>query len=307
MKKLNPLHIVFMLLLSSVLSYAQQLPQFSQYLYNTIAINPAYAGSREKMVINLLGRNQWVGVDGAPVTQTLSAHTSIPNTKFGVGLSIINDQLAFEKTTFIFTDLSYTVNLTDKYKLAFGVKVGASQYGLDDELLNDPQYAGDPFLNNLNFEWSPNFGAGLYFRSDYFYLGLSIPRIIDYGNRTGVDYTAIDRASYYLNGGYLMRLNNNIQFKPTFLVKYTNGAPITVDINANFLINDSLWVGGFYRFTEAVGFMANLKVNDNLSFGYAYDYLVSDLNPFSIGSHELVLNYELNFPRPKCNCPDLYN
>jgi type IX secretion system PorP/SprF family membrane protein len=307
MKKLNPLHIVFVLLLTSVFSYAQQLPQFSQYMYNTIAINPAYAGSREKMVINLLGRNQWVGIEGAPITQTLSAHTIIPNTNFGVGLSVINDKLAFENTTYVFTDLSYTVNLTDKYRLAFGVKLGASKYSLDNELLNDPQYNGDPFLNNLNFEWSPNFGAGLYFRSDYFYLGLSIPKIIDYGNRTNIDYVAIDRASYYFNGGYLMRLNNKVQFKPTFLVKYTNGAPMTVDINANFLLNETLWLGAFYRFTEAVGVMANLKVNDNLSFGYAYDYLVSDLNPYSSGSHELVLNYELNFPKPKCNCPDLYN
>ena len=122
------------------LSFGQQQAQFTQYMYNTISINPAYAGSREVMVINLLNRNQWVGVNGAPVTQTLSVHTSIPKTKLGVGLSVINDRLAYERTTYITTDVSYTIKLREDYQLAFGLKVGASKFTLDDEILNDPEY-----------------------------------------------------------------------------------------------------------------------------------------------------------------------
>jgi type IX secretion system PorP/SprF family membrane protein len=304
MKKLIQIILVLSL---PILGIAQQQPQFTQYMYNTISINPAYAGSREFMVINLLNRNQWVGVSGAPITQTLSVHTSIPSTKLGIGLSVINDELAYERTTYLATDVSYTIKLNEDYQLAFGLKVGASKYTLDNDILNDPEYNDDPFLDYLNYKWTPNIGAGVYFRAESIYFGLSAPRLVNYAENSNLEYISLDRISYYFNGGYLMDLNPQMKFKPTFLVKYTNGAPLSVDISASFLYREKLWLSGFYRFNESFGALANFKVSDSMSIGYSYDYIVTDLNPYTIGSHELILTYELPFPRPSCKCKDLYN
>ncbi|NNL15067.1 MAG: type IX secretion system membrane protein PorP/SprF [Flavobacteriaceae bacterium] len=304
-RKLISILILFLCLPS--LGLAQQLPQFTQYMYNTISINPAYAGSREIMVVNALNRNQWAGINGAPVTQTLSAHTSIPNTKFGVGLSFISDKLGFEKTTYAYADVSYTIRLNqyDAYKLAFGLKFGASKYDLDQDLLNDGTNASDPFLDLVNFKWSPNIGAGIYFRGESFYLGLSSPKLINY-KEDNIEYVSLDRVSYFFNGGYLLDVNKNLKFKPTFLLKYTEGAPVSMDLSTLFFINEKLWLGGSYRFFDSFGAIINFKIFDGLSMGYAYDYITTDLNSYSSGSHEFMLNYEFVFPKPKCKCKDLY-
>ena len=291
----------------SFLGIAQQQPQFTQYMYNTISINPAYAGSREIMVINVLNRNQWAGINGAPITQTLSAHTSIPNTNFGVGLSVISDKLGYEKSTYAYADVSYTIRLNkyDAYKLAFGLKFGASKYDLNQNLLNDGINSSDPFLDLVNFKWSPNLGAGIYFRGESFYLGLSSPKLINY-KKNNIEYVSLDRISYFFNGGYLLDVNKNLKFKPTFLLKYTDGAPVSMDLSTLFFINEKLWLGGSYRLFDSFGAIVNFKVFDGLSIGYAYDYITSDLNSYSSGSHEIMLNYEFVFPKPKCKCKDLY-
>lgn len=308
MKDLKLIWIQVMLMAMPCALFAQQLPQFSQYMYNTISINPAYAGSREIMVVNLLNRNQWVGVNGAPLTQTLSVHSSIPGTKLGVGLSVINDQLAYDKTTYVYSDVSYTLNITKDYYIAFGLKVGASRFSLSDEIYNDPEYSNDPYLQTLYQGWDPNFGLGVYFRGERFYVGLSSPKLINYEKRSDLDYIPIDRVSYYLNGGFLWDFNSsNLKFKPTFLVKYTNGAPVSVDLTGNVLLYDKLWLGLSYRLNDSFGAMANFNVAKGFSIGYAYDYITSDLNPFTSGSHEVILQYEFNFPEPRCKCLDLYN
>lgn len=298
---------ILILIFVPLFGKAQQLPQFTQYMYNTISINPAYAGSREIMVINVLNRNQWAGINGAPITQTLSAHTSIPSTNFGVGLSIIKDKLGYENTTYAYADVSYTITLNDfdEYKLAFGLKFGASKYNLDQNLLNEGINSSDPFLDLVNFKWSPNFGAGIYFRGESFYLGVSSPKLFNYKN-SSLEYVSLDRVSYFFNGGYLLDINSNLKFKPTFLVKYTDGAPMSMDISTLFFINEKLWLGGSYRLFDSFGAIINFKVFDGLSLGYAYDYITSDLSAFSSGSHEFMINYEFVFPKPKCKCKDLY-
>ena len=288
---------------------SQQRPQFTQYMYNSIAFNPAYAGSREYMVVNLLHRSQWLGIDGAPTTQTLSAHTLIPDLKnIGVGLSVVRDELGFESTTDAFVNLSYTIDLDSDqdHRLAFGVKAGATKYDLNEELLNDPAAAPDNFIDTVNFSWLPNAGVGLYFRGEYYYLGLSIPKIFTYeSNDTG--FVSFDRSSVFLNGGYLLEASKHLSFKPMFLIKYTDGAPLSFDLSAMFLINEKLWLGGSYRFTDSFGLIANFEVAERFSIGYSYDYITSNLGEFSSGSHELILAYMFDFPRPACKCKDLYN
>jgi type IX secretion system PorP/SprF family membrane protein len=307
MKKLKYTYIQFFLMVFPLLSLAQQYPQFSQYMYNTISINPAFAGSREILVMTLLNRNQWVGIDGAPVTQTFSAHSSIPFSQLGVGLSVVNDKLGYEKRTDAFADVSYRLDLDsyDEYKITFGLKAGFSKYAIDSELLNDPDNNIDPFLNNIDNQWHPNFGLGFYFRGESFYLGLSAPKL--FLNKNNSEYVSLDRMSYYFNGGYVMDLNNNLKFKPSFLIKYTEGAPMSFDISTMFFIYENLWLGGSYRFTEAVGAIVNFKLFEGFTVGYSYEYITSHLSAYTSGSHEIMLNYEFEFPSPRCTCKHLYN
>lgn len=295
-------YYLIILFLFPFFGVAQQLQQFSQYMYNTVAINPAYAGSRERLNITLLNRNQWVGLDGAPVTQTFSAHSSIPGTNLGVGLSFINDKLGYENSTYIFADVAYTINVNDDYRLSFGIKIGMSRYGLNADLLMDPSALGDQFLDKIFNRWKTNIGAGVYYRSDDWYIGLSAPRLINYENNTDIEYVAIDRVSSYLIGGYLYKFNPQLKFKPTFLLKYTNGAPISVDLTANFLINEKLWLGVAYRVTESFGILTSLQASDNLKFGYSYEINTTALSPYNSGSHEIFISYEFDFPKPRCNC-----
>ena len=170
---------IALLLLVSLPSFAQQLPQFTQYMFNTISINPAYAGSRETLSIVGLHRSQWVGLEGGPETQTLSIHTPMRNENVGLGLSFINDHLGYENFSYIYGDFSYTIQTGVNSKLAFGLKAGFTHYSLDEELLSDPSVVNDPFFNDISNRWSPNFGAGLYWHSNRWYLGFSAPRILN--------------------------------------------------------------------------------------------------------------------------------
>ena len=288
------------------LSDAQQLPQFTQYMYNTIAINPAYAGTRERLNVAFLNRNQWLGVNGAPVTQTLTADTSIPNTNLGVGLSIIHDKLGYERTSYIYSDLSYSITLKQDYRLSFGFKFGVSKYGIDPDLLMDPSAMGDQYLDKIFNKWKPNFGAGIYYRSKDWFLSFSSPRLLSYTNTTDIEYVALERVSYYLSGGYMLNFNPQLTFKPTFLIKYTNGAPVSVDLTANFLINEKLWLGMAYRVGDAIGGLFSLDATEDLKIGYAYEFNTTALNPYTSGSHEVFLIYQFDYPRSKCDCQNKF-
>jgi len=307
---IKQLLILSILFTVSFVVHSQQRPQFTQYMYNSIAYNPAYAGSRQSMVISLLHRSQWVSVEGAPTTQTLSAHTLIPTLKnVGVGVSFVRDELGFESTTDAFANFSYTIDLDEdqKYRLAFGIKAGATKYDLNNDLLNDPIAGPDNFLNTINFSWLPNIGVGLYFRGDSYYLGVSAPTLFTYSdNDTG--FTSFDRSSLFFNGGYLMEIRgSNLQFKPMFLIKYTDGAPLSADFSAFFYLNERLWLGGAYRLGDSFAGIVDFKITEKFTAGYSYDFITSGLGPFTTGSHEILLSYKFDFLRPVCKCKDLYN
>ena len=240
------------------------------------------------------------------MTQTLSADLAIPKSKVGVGLSLIHDKLGYENTTYLFTDASYSINLKFDYVFTFGVKAGISKYGLDSELLMDSDAVGDQYLDRVFNNWKPNFGFGVYLRNDDWFVGLSTPRIIDYKNNTDIEYASIERASYYLNGGYMLEFTPQLAFKPTVLVKYTNGAPISLDVTANFLFNEKLWLGAAYRLNDAMGGYVSLKATDNLMFGYAYEFNTSALRPYTSGSHEMFISFEFDFPKPRCDCENKF-
>ncbi|MBP2833904.1 type IX secretion system membrane protein PorP/SprF [Aquimarina sp. U1-2] len=292
--------ITVVALFISSLAFTQQLPQFTQYMFNTISINPAYAGSRETLSIVGLHRSQWTGIERGPQTQTLSAHAPLKNEKVGLGVSVIRDAVGFENYLFLYGDFSYTLNLSEQTKLALGVKAGATHYNLDQEFLNDPAVSEDPFFGNYANRWNPNIGAGLYLHSKMWYLGASAPRLLTIDNNrsetSGVDYVALERVGYYFTGGYVFNLGANTKLKPSTLVKVTNGAPLSVDLNANLLFFEKFWIGGSYRYNEdtsSVGAIADVQVTKQLRVGYAYEHFVSDLRPFLGATHEILLIYEI--------------
>jgi len=277
---------------TTVVSFAQQDAQFTQYMYNTINVNPAYAGSRGVMSIFGLHRTQWVGLDGAPVTNALSLNTPLNNSNLGIGVSFINDRIGPTVENTISADVSYTVKTSEDYKLSFGLKATANLFNLDISQLN-PADANDPTLKNFS-KFSPNIGAGVYWHSDKTYIGFSIPNFIQ-TNRYDDNEVAIfkERINYYLIAGHVFDLNSSIKFKPALLTKVVQGAPLQLDVSANFLFNQKLVLGLAYRWDAAVSALAGFQITDGLYLGYGYDLETTRLRHYNSGSHEIFLRYEL--------------
>ena len=304
--KLIKHYIVAFALFSCTVGIAQQLPQFTQYMYNTISINPAYAGSREALSIVGLHRSQWVGFKGGPITQTLSIHTPLRNDRIGLGLSFINDDLGPQNFSYLYGDFSYGIPVGVNSKLAFGLKAGLTGYSFDQDFLNDPEISEDPFFRGTENRWTPNIGAGIYWSSNKWYIGLSAPRIFNTDQNKKDGYEALERTSYYFTGGYVFDLSKSIKLKPAFLVKATNGAPISYDLTANFLFNEKLWLGGSYRInqqTAAFGGIVDFQISRQLRVGYAYEKPTSDIASYTSGTHEVLLIYEFKFLSSKLKSP----
>jgi type IX secretion system PorP/SprF family membrane protein len=284
--------LLFALLFTGVLSYAQQDAQFTQYMFNTININPAYAGSRGVLSMFGLYRTQWVGLDGAPVTSTASMNTPLGESRLGLGVSFINDKIGPTTENTISADVSYTIDTSEDWKLSFGIKSTANLFDLDSSKLN-PAQANDPSLQNYS-TFSPNIGAGIYWHSDKAYLGFSVPNFIQ-TSRYDDNEVAIfkERISYYLIGGLVFDLTDEIQFKPAFLSKMIVGAPLQVDVSANFMFHEKLMMGVSYRWSAALSAMVGFQVSDGLYIGYGYDKETTKLDNYNSGSHELFLRYEL--------------
>lgn len=282
----------FVLMFTALVSFAQQDAQFTQYMYNTININPAYAGSRGVLSVFALHRTQWVGLDGAPVTNAVSVNTPFNNSRLGLGVSIINDKIGPTHENTISADLSYTVPTSEKVKFSFGIKATANLFDLDVTRLNPVD--NDPSLHDYNNKFSPNIGAGVYLHSDKAYVGISIPNFIE-SNRYDDNAVAIfkEKINYYLIAGYILDLNSAIKFKPALLTKMVKGAPLQVDVSGNFMFNNKFVLGVAYRWSAAVTAMAGFQISDAMYIGYGYDLETTQLNNYNSGSHEIFLRYEL--------------
>ena len=300
----TPFKIVLtFLMLVLVRTYGQQDAQYTQYMYNTISINPAYAGSREAISITGLYRNQWVGIGGAPVTQTFNIHSPIGReNKLGLGLSIVNDKIGPTQETYIDIDFSYSINTSENGKLSFGVKGGGHLLNVNFQELN--QYTNSDLLLNTNIDkkFSPNIGAGIYYRKEKFYAGFSIPNMLQtqHFNENSNDnlassFLAKERLNYYLMSGYVFDINENLKFKPAVLGKIISGAPIQVDVSANFLLNDKITAGLAYRWSAAFSALLGFQLSDSMLLGFAYDKETTSLGntEFNSGSYEFFLRYEI--------------
>ncbi|MFC6096536.1 type IX secretion system membrane protein PorP/SprF [Flavobacterium qiangtangense] len=289
--------ITFIILALSlgIASFAQQDSQYTQYMYNTVNINPAYAGQRGMLSAFGLHRTQWVGLDGAPTTNSFAVHSPINDTNVGLGLSFINDRIGPADENSISVDFAYTVQASENYKLSFGLKATANLLNVDYTKLNIYNPNDPLFQNNIDNKFSPNIGAGVYFHSENTYVGLSVPNFLEtkHYEDDGNYSTAKERMHYYLIAGHVFELNPNLKFKPSALAKMVQGAPLQVDVSANFLINEKFTVGAAYRWSAAVSGMVGFQITDGLFVGYAYDAETTKLANYNSGSHEIFLRFEL--------------
>ncbi len=293
---------------ATIFGYGQQDAQYTQYMYNTININPAYAGSRGALSVFALYRTQWVGLDGAPQTSTLSVNSPINNSNIGVGLSLVNDKIGPTNETNISADLSYTIQTSADTKLSFGIKGTANLFNLDINKLN-PANQNDPQFQDFDNKFSPNVGAGVYWHSDKAYVGLSVPNFIESSKYNDNDIAIYkSKMNYYLMGGYVFNLDKYeyYKFKPAILAKMVEGAPLQVDISANFMLLDKITLGAAYRWSASVSAMAGFQVTDGLYIGYGYDRETTNLKNYNSGSHEIFLRYEFFTNNGKMTTPRFF-
>ncbi|VXB97390.1 PorP/SprF family type IX secretion system membrane protein [Maribacter litoralis] len=280
--------------------YAQQDAQYTQYMYNTVAVNPAYAGSRGVLSIAALHRSQWVGLDGAPTTQTLNVHSPISG-RVGLGLSIVNDEIGngTNQDTYFDAVFSYTVPTSEEGKLSFGLKAGGHFLNIDFNRLRnyDPSNAAIG-QTNIDNKFSPNFGAGVYYHTEQFYAGLSVPNFLetehfDSGGNSN-SYIAQERMNWYLITGYVFDINPDLKLKPALLFKAVEGAPLQADLSATVLLDDTFSLGAAYRWDAAMSALVGFQLNEKLMLGLAYDREITELGStsFNDGSFEIFLRFE---------------
>ncbi|MCC6600139.1 MAG: type IX secretion system membrane protein PorP/SprF [Crocinitomicaceae bacterium] len=274
---------------------AQQEPMFSQYMFNTLSINPAYAGSADRVSITAIHRSQWVKFEGAPVTQTITAHSPLRKESISIGGTIVNDQHGPVKETAIFGDVSYRIFM-DKSRLAFGLKAGLNLFSANLLDLNPLTQDDQVFQSNIKTKTLPNFGFGAMWYSQRWFVGVSTPKLLQNKLIAGdlPDFNGNrERIHGFLIAGYVWDVSPYVKFKPTILFKAVNGAPPGVDVTANFLFYEKLWMGAMYRWNDSVGLLFQYEFNNRFKLGYAYDYIISDLSRYTAGSHEVMLGLNL--------------
>src|SRR6056297_1221308 len=283
---------------------AQQEPMFTQYMFNTLWVNPAYAGTTRALNINSLTRLQWVGLDGAPKTYSVSLHTPITDKKAGLGLTMVNDVFGPVKNTYLTGNYAYRVMLSENLTLSMGIKGGINSYfaGLKDLSIVDRD---DPQFESNERKISPNLGAGLYLYSDKFYMGVSAPKLLE----TSIDEEYSNgnfetRRHYYFIGGFIWKLAPNWIFKPSVFTQSVSNAPLTHNISFQFLYDQRIWLGAMFRPGDAAGAFFNLKINKRLTIGYGYDFTFSSLSTTNSGSHEIMFSFDfVDFAPGKVKSP----
>lgn len=288
----------------ATLMQGQQDPLYSQYMFNTLAINPAYAGSADVFTIMALSRHQWVGFDGAPSTQTFLAHSPLKGENMALGLTALTDKAGPLRQTGAQLDYAYRIRITDNSRLAFGLKGGFNIIQADIASLNTVEV--DPANVNIQGQLLPNFGFGLFWHSERYYAGISVPKLLE--NQIEISsatplISASEARHFYLMGGYVFDLDLDLKFKPSFLLRRVEGAPMSLDVNANFLLRDRIWFGAMYRVANSFGFLGQYQVNDQFRVGYAFDLSTTRMGAYNAGTHEIMLNYDLRFLRARTISP----
>ncbi|MBE9491088.1 MAG: type IX secretion system membrane protein PorP/SprF [Bacteroidetes bacterium] len=295
MKQRNRL-IILALLCSGIFitaGYAQQDSQFTQYMYNTETINPAYAGTRGIPNFTGIYRNQWVGIDGAPETFNFTANTLLRE-QIGLGFNVVQDKIGPSDESTLTIDFSYILRLTDNFNLSFGLKGGINLLNVDFTRLNIYNPTDPEFQYNIDHRLTPIIGTGIYIYNDISYFGISVPNLLETTHFDSVTVSnASEKPNFYVIGGYVFNLNSNIKFKPALLGKFISGAPTSIDASANFLFNKKFTLGAAYRLDAAVSALAGFQISDQIMVGYTYDFDTTKLGNYNSGSHEIFLRFEI--------------
>ena len=276
---------------------AQTEPMYSQYMYNMLGVNPAYAGNREATGFNFYQRSQWAGLQGAPQTTSASLDGIISKSKLGWGVQIYDDKLGVEKADGVNLMASTKIRVTKKGILSGGLSRGPMNYRIDLMSLSDKvAQQNDPvYFANMN-KWMPSVGMGVYYNTDKFYAGISFPNVLK-SRLANIDLVKsgiqkVNQQHIFITSGYVFDISEEVKLKPSTMIKMVSGAPIEADLNTNIWLHDVVGLGVSYRTGDAVVGMAEVQINDNIRFGYAYDMTISPLKYYNNGSHELMLRYE---------------
>jgi type IX secretion system PorP/SprF family membrane protein len=287
--------LVFIAVLFSAKASAQQSAIYAQYMFNGLAINPAYAGSHDALSTSFLTRYQNYGLKGAPQTQTFSVHSPLLNRRVALGFLVVNDKVSIFEQTGINFSYAYRIPVTQKSVLSFGLQAGAIWYKADYNslaLLQNP----DPNFSQNVVETRPNFGAGVYYYSKLGYVSFSMPHLLNNVLKTnGGQLTIHQSVPFILTGGYVFTLNRVLKLKPNFLFEVVDGRPVEFDLNANMLFDEVLWFGVSYKTSNAVAFLTELQINDQFRFGYSYLFNTGPIRNVQIGTQEIMLNYRFKY------------
>jgi type IX secretion system PorP/SprF family membrane protein len=283
---------------------AQQDPLFTQYMYNVLSINPGYAGSRDALSVVGIHRSQWMGFEGAPSTQNLTIHSPLRNKNFALGGSLIHDQIGPTQQFGAYADFAGRVWLTEKSRLSLGIKAGFNYLQTDIVGLgiNNPDPAYNENINRLN----PNVGFGLYYHSPNFFAGYSIPKFFENDlsdTPAGSDSEAREERHQFIIVGGVIPMGSQVKFQPSAFLRMVNGAPASVDVTANFLFIEKIWVGGFWRYDSNVGMLAAYQLSPQFKLGVAYDYTLNELMDYTSGSFEIMLTYDFIFEKGAMKSP----
>lgn len=303
-KKSNKLFLIISVVFFSCLNMstakAQQDPMYSQYMFNSLSINPAYAGSREVLSLMLLARQQWVGFDGAPSTATFTGHSPIYKNMAG-GASIIYDSYGPVKQTSFYIDYAYHLQMSRKLKLSLGLKGGFNHYAVDYNSLDRSSNNDNAYNSSVEQTMLPNFGFGVYLYSPKFYLGLSVPKLMEnkYNDESDSYGEGKEVRNYYGTTGIAFKMNDWLVLKPSIMTRLSQGAPLSVDFNVNSIIQDKIWLGVMYRLNNSFGGIVQYQLSSQFKVGYAFDLNTNELSSYHSGTHEVMINYEFNFNKEK--------
>lgn len=286
----------FLTIIGLVELCAQQDPHYTQYMFNTMSVNPAYAGSRGHGVITALCRSQWVGFNGAPDTQNLSFDTPLGYSGLGLGINLLNDKIGPSDEFYFDVNGSYNIETDQQGNLAFGLRLGGRILNIDwskgqvDE--NEPIFA-----NNISGRFLPTVGAGVYYHEPKWYLGLSVPNFLKSehydGNLQSLQTTAVERMHFYFIGGYVFDVTENIRLKPAILLKAVSGAPLSLDVSVTAMFNQKFRAGLAWRWDDSISALLGFQVSKSFLIGYAYDLTTSNYNVTNSGTHEIMIRYDI--------------
>lgn len=288
---------ILLIIFSSLKLSAQQDPQFTHYMYNTLSVNPAYAGSRDVLNISALHRQQWIGLNGAPTTQTFFIHSPLKNKKMGLGFSVVNDRIGPVNQTFFYGDYSYTVRLSELLKLSFGVKAGVNWFQpkiseLNTIQSNDPSFVGSTLQSSIK----PNFGAGIYLHHDRWYFGASAPRLVQnsftLGGTKNDTTSLMELRHLFIIGGLIIPVSQDIKLKPTFKVKMVKNAPVSIDATAEIIFHDKFSAGLGMRYNDSFYGLIGYQFSSQFRAGFSYDYTTTRLQNVNNGTVEIMLSYD---------------